>query len=211
MLQLIIIVVSCINFVSDISCFGCQLLLFACFTAKVFLHGFHKSLVIIVSCSNIDSWPFQMSALVVVNFMESFSTAELFLHGVTNTCSFLDAHFYSKGVWEGIYVGGLENPDRIGRIFFWTGTSDLENFFMFCELTVFLCFKESNIVCGGGKGHTETISPSVLSVLVVFKDVVNNGRDLPGWTFLPYRPPVISQHWRDSIASSEGQGEGMKG
>ena len=47
---------------------------------------------------------------------------------------------------------------------------------MFCELTVFLCFTESNIVCGEGKGHTETISPSVLSVLVVFKDVVEYGR-----------------------------------
>ena len=40
---------------------------------------------------------------------------------------------------------------------------------MFCELTIFLCFTESNIVCGEGKGHTETISPSVLSVLIVFK------------------------------------------
>ena len=73
---------------------------------------------------------------------------------------------------------------------------------MFCELIVFLCFTESNIVCGGGKGHTETISPSVLSVLVVFKDAVNNGRDLPGWIFLPCRPPVISQHWRDLIAEN---------
>ena len=34
-----------------------------------------------------------------------------------------------------------------------------------------------DIVCGEGKGHAETIRPSVLSVLVVFKDVVNNGRD----------------------------------
>ena len=48
---------------------------------------------------------------------------------------------------------------------------------MFCELTVFLCFTESNTVCGEGKGHTETIRPSVLSVLVVFKDVVDNGRN----------------------------------
>ena len=32
---------------SDISCFSCQLNLFACFTAKVFLHGLGKSLVII--------------------------------------------------------------------------------------------------------------------------------------------------------------------
>ena len=31
--------------------------------------------------------------------MECFSTAELFLHGVTDTCSFLDVpFFYSKGV-----------------------------------------------------------------------------------------------------------------
>ena len=85
---------------------------------------------------------------------------------------------------------------------------------MFCELTVFLCFTERNIVCGEGKdidfstsiiygkGHTETISPCVLSVLVVFKDVVNNVRDLPEWTFLPCRPPVISQHWHGSMAEN---------
>ena len=38
--------------------------------------------------------------------MECFSTAELLLHGVTDTCSFLDA--YSKGVFGGmslIFVG----------------------------------------------------------------------------------------------------------
>ena len=52
---------------------------------------------------------------------------------------------------------------------------------MFCELTVYLCFTESNIVCGEGKGHTETICPSVLSVLqlVVFKDVAGETR--PTW------------------------------
>ena len=50
---------------------------------------------------------------------------------------------------------------------------------MFCELTVFLCSTESNIVCGEGKGHTETIRPSVLSVLVVFKDVAGETR--PTW------------------------------
>ena len=32
---------------------------------------------------------FQLS----VNFMESTSTAELFLHGVTDTCSFLETSF----------------------------------------------------------------------------------------------------------------------
>ena len=36
--------------------------------------------------------------------------------------------------------------------------------------------------------------PCVFSVLVVFKDIVNKGRDLPEWIFLPCRPPVISQH-----------------
>ena len=95
---------------------------------------------------------------------------------------------------------GSRGPSRAN--FFFGRTSDLENFSCFCELTVFLCFTESNVVCGEGKGHTETISPSVLSLLVVFKDVVNNERDLPGWTFLPCRPPVISQHWRDSIAEN---------
>ena len=42
------------------------------------------------------------------NFMESSSTAELFVHGVTDTCSFLDAPFlYSKGV-EFFFWGGGE-------------------------------------------------------------------------------------------------------
>ena len=86
--------------------------------------------------------------------------------------------------------------------FFFGRTSDLENFSCFVNLPFFLCFTESNIVCGEGKGHTETISPCVLSVLVVFKDVVNKVRDLPEWTFLPCRPPVISQHWRDSMAEN---------
>ena len=71
---------------------------------------------------------------------------------------------------------------------------------MLCELIVFLCFMESNIVCGEGKGPGS--KRSLLSVSVVFKDVVKNGRNLPGWTFLPCRPPVISQHWRDSIAEN---------
>ena len=34
--------------------------------------------------------------------MESFSTAELFLHGVTDTCSFLDAPFLQQSVFWGI-------------------------------------------------------------------------------------------------------------
>ena len=35
--------------------------------------------------------------------MESSSTAELFVYGVTDTCSFLDTpFFYSKGVFGGI-------------------------------------------------------------------------------------------------------------
>ena len=62
------------------------------------MHGLGKTLVIIVSCNSIDSWPLQISAL-------SVTTAELFLHGVTDTCSFLETpFFYSKGVFWGVII-----------------------------------------------------------------------------------------------------------
>ena len=57
------------------------------------------------------------------------------------------------------------------RIFFWTHLR-LRKIFMFCELAVFLCFTGSNIVCGEGKGHTETIgvSGNILNWITDFLD-----------------------------------------
>ena len=61
--------------------------------------------MIIVSCSNIIDLGrsrYQFFQLPI-NFMKCFSTAYLFLLGVTDTCSFLDVpFFYSKGVLGGI-------------------------------------------------------------------------------------------------------------
>ena len=61
-------------------------------------------LVIIVSCSNIililGRSRYQLFQLPI-NFMECFSTAYLFLHGVTDTCSFLDAPFFTAKVFFG--------------------------------------------------------------------------------------------------------------
>ena len=56
----------------------------------------------------------------------------------------------------------------------------------FCELTVSLIFRKASLFAGaqGQKGHTEAIHLSVLGVLVILKDVVNNRQDLRlrGWT-----------------------------
>ena len=81
-----------------ISCFCCQLLLFANFTAKVFLYRLGKTLVIIVSYSNIDS---DITSFSYQLISWSSSTAELFVYGVTDTCSFLDVPFFTAKVFWG--------------------------------------------------------------------------------------------------------------
>ena len=68
---------------------------------------------------------------------------------------------------------------------------------MFCELTILLCFTESKIVCREGKDHTEAIHftrfshPSVLSVVLIFKDAVNNGQDFT-WMDISYPAVALS-------------------
>ena len=66
--------------------------------------------------------------------------------------------------------------------FFFGRTSDLEKFSCFVNLPFFLVLRKATL-------FAEKEKVSVLSVLVVFKDVVNNGRD--GYFFLAAR---LSSH-----------------
>ena len=52
----------------------------------------------------IDSWPLHADiSSLSYQLLKFFPTTELFLHWITGTCSFLDAPFYSRGVWCGYH------------------------------------------------------------------------------------------------------------